>query len=211
MDRSAIIYFPRTEAGIGLQHTYEVYITDKQKNLTMYDCIKFLTKEYYNKRKLCRFYMVPRLFLTKIINLHNTDGIQDLSRIRFLLSVLKNGKELFMENGLPNIKLVITKLGEYVVFDGHHTLIAYMIAGRTLLSQVPHIIVNNSKSGFVTDEEIHVFFGEHASRLQHTDWRKYVLNWQAPKESQLCLRVQRNMGELFQSLVEHREKMQKSI
>ena len=62
-------------------------------------------------RKPCQHDSAHRILLTQIINLHNTDGIQDLSRIRSMLSDLKTGKDLFMENGLPNIKIVITKNG----------------------------------------------------------------------------------------------------
>ena len=202
MDRTVIVYFPPGKKDDGLTGAFEMCIQGREEENTVYDSVEYLTKEYPAGRKPCQHDSAHRILLTQIINLHNTDGIQDLSRIRSMLSDLKTGKDLFMENGLPNIKIVITKNGEYVLFDGHHTLIAYMIAGKTLLSQVPHILVTNTSSGFVSGEEIHVFFGEHAQKLKNKDWREYVLNWQAPKEQQLCPRVQKNMEELSHAISE---------
>lgn len=202
MDRTLLVYFPAEKSGASEPGAFEVCIQDRDNEYTVYDSVKQLIKEYHAGKKPCQHDMAPRIPLMQIINLHNTDGIQDLSRITAMLADIQAGKVPLMENGIPNVKLVISGEGEYVLFDGHHTLLAYMIAGRILLSQVPHIIVTNTGSGFVTDEEIHVFFGEHAPKLRHRDWREYVLNWQAPKENQLCLRIQKNMGELSAALSE---------
>ncbi|KKL87575.1 hypothetical protein LCGC14_1933360 [marine sediment metagenome] len=74
-----------------------------------------------------------------------------------------------------------------------------MIVGRTYLHEVPHLIVEN-ENGHVNDNEILVFFGIHSKILNDSDWRSYVINWQAPEERQLCKREQKNMGELFNSI-----------
>ena len=185
MDRTLLVYFPAEKIGASEPGAFEVCIQDRDNEYTVYDSVKQLIKEYHAGKKPCQHDMAPRIPLMQIINLHNTDGIQDLSRIASMLSDIDEGRDLFMENGLPNVKLVISGEGEYVLFDGHHTLLAYMIAGRTLLSQVPHIIVTNTGSTFVADEEIHVFFGEHAPKLRHRDWREYVINWQAPNEHKI--------------------------
>ncbi len=192
MNRIVTVYIP--------PNAFEVIIEDDKDDLTIYECVEHLALVYEKKKKLCRQTPNTNVPLDQIINLHNTDGIQDLARIRSMLSDLKTGKELFMENGLPNIKLVITKDGKHVLFDGHHTLIAYMLAGRKNLSQVPHIIVKNAMFGYIIDKDIHVFFGRHAPKLCQKDWREYVINWQVPKEHQLCPRVQKNMGELSRSI-----------
>ena len=190
MNRIITVYIP--------PNAFEVIIEDDKDDLTIYECVDHLAMVYNKKKKLCQQTETTNVPLDQIINLHNCNGIQDLSRIRSMLSDLKNGKELFMENGLPNTKLVIAKDGKHVLFDGHHTLIAYMLAGRKQLQEVPHIIIKNIKSGCVVDKEILTFFGENATKLYQKDWREYVINWQASEEHQLCHRVQKNMGELSQ-------------
>jgi hypothetical protein len=71
-----------------------------------------------------------------------------------------------------------------------------MIAGRKYLHKVPHFVVENS-SGYVNDKEILIFFGLHSSKLNDSNWRNYIINWQAPREKQLCKREQKNMGEFI--------------
>jgi hypothetical protein len=74
-----------------------------------------------------------------------------------------------------------------------------MIAGRTYLHDIPHIVVED-ENGHVDNKEILVFFGMHSKKLIDSNWRNYVINWQAPNERQLCKREQNNMGELFDSI-----------
>jgi hypothetical protein len=74
-----------------------------------------------------------------------------------------------------------------------------MIAGRTHLHEIPYLVIED-ENGYVNDKEIFVFFGMHSIQLNDSNWRKYVINWQAPKERQLCKREQNNMGELLDSI-----------
>ncbi len=78
-------------------------------------------------------------------------------------------------------------------------MLAYIIGDKKFLNEIPHLIIEN-ENGHVTDKEILVFFGIHSKKLKDSDWRKYVINWQAPKEKQLCKRMQRNIGELLDSI-----------
>jgi hypothetical protein len=139
------------------------------------------------------------VLLREIINLHDSNGIKSVSQIRTMVKKIKNGKDILSPRGLPNIKLVKTKQSEWILFDGHHSLLSYMIAGRKYLHEVPHFVVENS-SGYVNDKEILIFFGLHSSKLHDSNWRNYVINWQAPREKQLCIRKQNNMGELIDSI-----------
>jgi len=116
-----------------------------------------------------------------------------------MVKQIKSGKEILSPRGLPNIKLVKTKYSEWIVFDGHNSLLSYMIAGRTYLHEVPHLVIEN-ESGYVNDKEILIFFGLHSSKLHDSNWRNYVINWQSPRENQLCKREQNNMGELIDLL-----------
>ena len=52
-----------------------------------------------------------------------------MDQIRTMVKQIKSGKEILSPRGLPNIKLVKTKQSEWILFDGHHSLLSYMIAG----------------------------------------------------------------------------------
>jgi hypothetical protein len=114
-----------------------------------------------------------------------------------MIQKIEQQKDILHPTELPNIKLVRTWKDERVLFDGHHTILAYMSVGRTYLDEVPHLVVANDGSGCVDDEEISIFYGEHKI---DGDWRKYCINWQAEKGEQLCWRIQKSMGELFESI-----------
>ncbi len=175
----------------------KVYL--RNKNITIYDTVEQFEKELGSKIKETIKEVKKLVLLREIINLHNINSIKSMNQIRTMVKQIKSGKEILSPHGLPNIKLVKTKQSEWVLFDGHHSLLSYMIAGRTYLYEVPHFIVEN-ENGHVNDKEILIFFGIHSKILNESDWRKYVINWQAPKEGQLCKREQKNMGELFNSI-----------
>ena len=108
------------------------------------------------------------VLLREVINLHNISGIKNVNQIRTIVKQIKNGKDILSPRGLPNIKLVKTKESEWILFDGHHSLLSYMIAGRKYLHEVPHFVVENS-SGYVNDKEILIFFGLHSSKLNDSN------------------------------------------
>ena len=111
---------------------------------------------------------------------------------------IKSGEQILFI-GIPNIKLVVTKESALLLFDGHHSMLAYMLVGKKYLHEIPHMLVYDENSGYIEDREILVFYGQHSKKIENDDWRRYVINWQADKEKQLSRRVQKNMGELFQS------------
>jgi hypothetical protein len=116
-----------------------------------------------------------------------------------MVKSINSGKDILSFSRFPNIKLVQTTRSEWVLFDGHHSLLSYMIAGRTYLHEVPHITIED-ENGHVNDKEILVFFGTHSKKLNNSNWRRYVVNWQASEERQLCKREQNNMGELLDAI-----------
>jgi hypothetical protein len=173
-----------------------------KKHFTVYDTVDFFLNNVFLKSK---FEMSIKLVLNKIlvsgvINLHNDTGIKDKSKIISMAKQIISGNDVFNNNGLPNVRLVKTKEDLLVLFDGHHTTLAYMLTGRKYLHEIPHLIVSAGERGYVSDKEICAFFGEHANKVKGNDWREKVINWHTKKEKQLCKRVQRNMGELFNSL-----------
>jgi len=169
---------------------------------SIYDTVDFFRDNIYSKSKI-KFFgekIENRILLRDIVNVHNVGGIRLISQIKSMLKQIKSGGHVLNSDGLPNIKLVKTKNKEWVLFDGHHTMLAYMLAGSKYLDEVPHLIVEDGKRVYVSDKEIHVFFGEHLTRLRDKDWRDYVIDWQAKEENQLQERIQKDMGELLDSL-----------
>jgi hypothetical protein len=171
----------------------------QKENNTIYNTMAQFEKEIGSKLNETFKEVKKPVLLREIINLHDSNGIKSVSQIRTMVKKIKNGKDILSPRGLPNIKLVKTKQSEWILFDGHHSLLSYMIAGRKYLHEVPHFVVENS-SGYVNDKEILIFFGLHSSKLHDSNWRNYVINWQAPREKQLCIRKQNNMGELIDSI-----------
>ncbi len=138
--------------------------------------------------------------LDGIVNLHDEDEIMARDCLEEMLEKIRAGKEIIMDDGLPNVKVTETNKGETVLFDGHHTTLAYMLAGRKYLPEIPHLKVSRPvRSGF-SDQEIHVFFGKHSKKLTDKNWRDYVISWNKPEEEQLKPRVRNDMGELFQAV-----------
>lgn len=153
------------------------------------------------KSKLALKRIKNRISLRDIVNLHNDDGIRDLSQIKQMVQKVKSRESIFTPEGLPNIKLVKTE-NVWVLFDGHHSMLAYMFTGKEFLDEIPHLIILNGKNKGVNNQEIHVFFGKHASKLKDKSWQDFVINWEAPEVNQVQKRRQRNMGELFDSLID---------
>ncbi len=162
-------------------------VHSENKNKTIYDTVNQFEKELGSKIKKTIKEVKELVSLREIINLHNINGIKSMNQIRTMVKEIQSGKDILSPSGLPNIKLVKTEQSEWILFDGHHSLLSYMIAGRTYLHEVPHFVIEDEK-GHVNDKEILNFFGMHSKKLNESSWRKYAINWQAPKERQLCKR-----------------------
>ncbi|GAX62140.1 hypothetical protein SCALIN_C28_0344 [Candidatus Scalindua japonica] len=137
-----------------------------------------------------------RINLRDIVNLHNCDGIKDISRVKQMKKKIDSGRHILQKDEIPNIKLVRAKTGEIIIFDGHHSMLAYMSSGKTYLDEIPYLFVSRTE-GAISNEEILAFFGNHSYKIRPDKWKKYVVNWQAVPAYQLCLRIQNNMGELY--------------
>jgi len=175
-------------------HTYSEKILDIKNP---YEIVDFFEKSIFSDEIKLKIEKIgKKIPLRRIINLHNKDGIKDVQQIKGMIQQIESEKDILHPSRLPNIKLVQTKENELVLFDGHHSMLAYMSAGRKYLHELPHLIVVNEK-GYVNDKEVLIFFGQHSSKLRGSDWRDYVINWQMPIKEQLCERVEKNIGELF--------------
>lgn len=174
--------------------------SDEIKNI--YDVIVFFEKNIFPniKKEECENKSVDRILLRDIINIHDDDGIKDMKQISSMRNAIKQGKEVLSSSGVPNIQIVLTKEGEFLLFNGHHTMLAYMFEGKKYLDEVQHIIISDKDKVHASDDEISIFFGKHSGELINKNWRDFVINWQAAEDKQLCIRKQKSMGELFDVL-----------
>jgi hypothetical protein len=165
---------------------------------TVYDAVSFFEKNIFPilTKTLEHNKVKEKVALRDILNIHNDDGIRDLAQARRMTRAVRSGKHIF-SMGIPNVKIVKTRENELLLFDGHHSMLAYMNAGKRYLEEIPHMIIEDKDKGYIDDKDIIVFYGEHSKEIPNHDWRRYVIDWQAVKEKQLCRRVQRDMGELF--------------
>ena len=185
-------------------HTIKLYLPEKgfsiskiPKKESIYDSIDFFRDNFCSKSEFEK-QQNKNIELRKILNLHNEDGIKSMPQITSMIKQLKLGEEVLESSRIPNIKLAKIKKGQFILFDGHHTLLAYMFVGKKNLDQVPHIVVETGES--MSNEEILDFFLEHKSKIKGSEWTNFVINWQASVEKQICPRIQKNMGELFDSI-----------
>jgi len=201
-NRSVKLIVPVNSRDYNLISVSKSFVPASKTVKTIYETIVFFENNIFLKDKLnaATKQVKHKIKLKEIVNLHNNTGIKNISQIKDMNLTIKTGKDIFNVNGMPNIKLVNTKSQKLVLFDGHHSLLAYMFSGKTYLHETPHIIVEDEKKGYVEDEEIIVFFGQHKKKIMSKDWRNYVINWQSPKNMQLEKRIQNNMGELYDSI-----------
>jgi hypothetical protein len=165
---------------------------------TIYDVVSWLEKNIFAElnKGIKPTKTKKKTELKSVLNIHNDNGIKDLSQIKRMAEAIKSGKHI-LSRGIPNVKLVKTRDGELLLFDGSHSMLAYMTVGKTYLEEIPHMIITGKEKGYVEDKDIVVFYGEHASNIEGCNWKEKVINWQAPKEKQVCKRIQKNMEELY--------------
>lgn len=132
----------------------------------------------------------------EIVPLHNLTGLRNHEQVWEMLEKIKTGRHITESDGIPNIKLVLTPDKQLLLFDGHHTLLAYSIFGTKNLSQLPHVIVTQNGDVPVSEESISIFFSEQFRELVQKDWFSYTVNWQSSDERYLEPRTVNNFRQL---------------
>ena len=183
------ICFPHNETCF-LTTYYDLCFSQK----TIYQVVEE-AKRIYRKFDLQESPIDKTVLLNDIVNLHDKDGLS-IEKIGSILDYLKSGRHI-VPNGFPNIKLL--KYGsKFILFDGHHTLLAYSLMG-SYLWKTPHLTVIKED---IKSSDLDVFFGEHKSKLSSENtWEDYVINWYAPVPLQLQKRKTGNMQELLDSVI----------
>ncbi len=158
-----------------------------KENKTAYDIVSFLN----NNLKKIKFDKTDKkeIKFKNIINLHDEEGIS-IGKVKELAGYIKSGN-IILEKKIPNIKMVKIN-NKLILFDGHHSLLAYMLTHKKF-DKIPHLVVD----GELKSRDILVFFGKHKEKIEQP-WENYVVNWFAPEEKQLCKRKRKNILELFQ-------------
>lgn len=187
---------------IHAQSKYLQYHIDKDIKQTIYDTVEQIRKLYLDKEYQPTYGQKINCSLKSLINLHNTNGIQSVSRIKEMSKKISCGEDILEPDGFPNIKLIRVSNDEILVFDGHHTVLAYLLAGRNVLEQTPYLFVEDDNHSSVAAHECKAFYGNHADSVHDDEWIRTTINWQAPKQKQLNPREQKTIGELLNSLVD---------
>ncbi|PLX27889.1 hypothetical protein C0583_01470 [Candidatus Parcubacteria bacterium] len=143
-----------------------------------------------------------RVRLSTIMNIHDKSGLKDRSKISRMRKSIEDGRHTLARSGMPNIKILKLSSKELFLFDGHHSLLAYMSAGKRYLHQIPYLIIEEKDEQKILDNNFQRFFGEHLKWKRREKWQNYTINWNARGKKKLEERRQRNMGELFDVLGE---------
>jgi hypothetical protein len=132
----------------------------------------------------------------EIMPIHNVDGLRDISQIVTMANNIQRETHILEKDALPNIKLVLAPNNRLLLFDGHHSLLAYYANGRQTLQEIPHLILSTHDSLPVTAVEISFFFPADARNQIVSNWERYAVNWQAPIGQQIENRQLNSMSEL---------------
>ncbi|MHA2431371.1 MAG: hypothetical protein ACXACC_10145, partial [Promethearchaeota archaeon] len=150
--------------------TYLVSITNSCS--TIYDAVDLLKnkKIVYTKREKIQHYGEEIIELRNVLNIHNDSGIKDIAQIGYMVRKIQSGEHIVTAEGIPNVKLVKVNCNQWLLFDGHHSMLAYMHAGNKYLHEVAHLTVENEGVKNVTGDDIMVFFGPNKNKIRGKNW-----------------------------------------
>lgn len=131
-----------------------------------------------------------------IVPIHNVEGLRDIAQVPSMLDTIRADQHILEHDELPNIKLVTAPDGQLLLFDGHHSLLAYFQHGRRHLEEVPHVLISTVDDGPLEVSEITSFYPQHAEEKILANWQDYVVNWQREESEQLEKREAINFEQL---------------
>jgi len=134
--------------------------------------------------------------LAQLVPIHNSSGIKSPSLVKRMVKTISHGRNILEKDGLPNIKLAVTPEKRLLVFDGHHSLLAYFLAGKKFLREIPYLVLGSTNFEPVETSEISLFFPKASRLLVKENWFRYTVNWQAQEDKQLEERRVENLSDL---------------
>lgn len=186
-----IIRYSEPEKGV-----WQVTAPTELSAQNIYKALEWFSQHFPNQLPDPRPDKLANIDLTTTINLHNIEGVSNVQTMRELIGKIRNGKSIYnLDNGAPNVHLAHVG-NQWVVINGHHTIMAYLLCGVSKIAQMPYAIIENNTTGDISETEILAVFNEHATKVSSNQWQEVALDWSAPSEKQLTIRVQKNMGEL---------------
>lgn len=162
-------------------------------------CVEKILDDW-KKHKTNKLGTHSNVMINDIMPIHNASGIRDTEQILSMGKILRNEKKILHDNGLPNMKMVITPTEELLLFDGHHTALAHIKHGHKLLKEVPYLIFSGIDRSPITAKEISEIFPENYRTKVLENWRNYVINWQAKEAEQVEEREVESLKDLLSTL-----------
>lgn len=187
-----------------IEKTAVVKIKTTKETELIYDAVAHFEGEIFKDAQNCltRNRVEKWIELSKIRNIHDRNGIKDIGKTKRMLKALEDKRRhILSSSGMPNIKIFKARNNKFYIFDGHHSMLAYMMSGKKYLHELPYLLFEKKDGGYILDENFKNFFGKHLKYKRREKWDNYTINWQAPKRKQLCMRAQSNMEELFEAVL----------
>ncbi|MCD4761538.1 hypothetical protein K8R32_01110 [bacterium] len=203
MERYIIkLSYPSDQTGPIIENTAVARIKITKETRAIYGAVSWFEDRLFPeiKSRLSKHFVKKRVRLRSVLNIHNSEGIRDIKQIKRMIRSIGRGLDTLARSGMPNVKLFRTRKNKLFLFDGHHSMLAYMASGRKHLDTIPHLLIERNNNGRIDDADIYNFFGGLLSTEKDVNWFKYAINWQAPKTARLCARQEKNMGELYDTV-----------
>ncbi|MCR4277549.1 MAG: hypothetical protein NUV80_05840 [Candidatus Berkelbacteria bacterium] len=180
---------------------WQVVVPKEISQQNIYKALEWFSQQFPDKLPEPHQDKYAVINLSTMVNLHNIEGVSNVQTMRELVGKIKNGKNIYnLDNGSPNVHLAHVG-SQWVVINGHHTIMAYLLCGATKVAQLPYAIIGNGPTGDISEDEILSVFNDHATKVRPNEWQDVVLDWSAPSDQQLTARNQKNMGELTSAFV----------
>jgi hypothetical protein len=202
MKKIVLISFPPEDL-IPASSPVSFKVSFNEEIVSVIKATEYLEKPFYYKKVPNIDQVLPPFALREIINLHQFSRKSDLTEISNTAALIAMNRYRLLRDRWPHIRLVMSRKKELVLFSGHHTLLAYMAVGKTMLDEIPYMFIYNEERKFLNDDEMHQFFGKLSKQLRNQDWRDFSISWKTPEFRQLQPRTRRNMGELFDLFKSH--------
>ena len=183
------------------QEPRKLVVPEEESAGTVYETIEWFSRRYGSAELPTSPDQAIDLKMSQVVNLHNLEGVTNLQTMRELMAKIKKDIDIMnLDNGAPNVHLA--KVGaDWVAINGHHTIMAYMLCGKTEIRQLPYLVIEDSQTGEISTDEILAVFNQYSSQIDPQHWQDTVLDWAAPAGHQLTSRIQHNMGELTEAFL----------